>query len=120
MSLYWDIVMDWGLLRRKSKNPYLRDKLVISNKSVYFVAMVLNILLRIAWMQLVLEFNLRSLHKMTITTVISCLEIIRRGIWNFFRVENEHLNNVGKYRAFKSVPLPFSYYDDDKETDKDD
>ncbi|KAI9169252.1 hypothetical protein LWI28_009604 [Acer negundo] len=120
MSTYWDIVMDWGLLRRKSKNPYLRDKLVISNKSVYFVAMVLNILLRIAWMQLVLEFNLHSLHKLTITTVISCLEIIRRGIWNFFRVENEHLNNVGKYRAFKSVPLPFSYYDDDKETDKDD
>ncbi|TXG56543.1 hypothetical protein EZV62_017856 [Acer yangbiense] len=120
MSTYWDIVVDWGLLRRKSKNPYLRDKLVISNKSVYFVAMVLNILLRIAWMQLVLEFNLHSLHKLTITTVISCLEIIRRGIWNFFRVENEHLNNVGKYRAFKSVPLPFSYYDDDKETDKDD
>jgi len=23
------------------------------------------------------------------------------------RLENEHLNNVGKYRAFKSVPLPF-------------
>lgn len=32
------------------------------------------------------------------------------------RLENEHLNNVGKYRAFKSVPLPFSYY----ETDNDD
>ncbi|KAL5826357.1 hypothetical protein ACOSQ4_018154 [Xanthoceras sorbifolium] len=120
MSTYWDIVMDWGLLRRKSKNPYLRDKLVISQKSVYFLAMVVNMLLRIAWMQLVLEFNLHSLHKMTITTVISCLEIIRRGIWNFFRVENEHVNNVGKYRAFKSVPLPFSYYDDDKEADKDD
>jgi len=28
-------------------------------------------------------------------------------------VENEHLNNVGKYRAFKSVPLPFNYDDDD-------
>ncbi|OMO71881.1 hypothetical protein COLO4_27988 [Corchorus olitorius] len=50
---------------------------------------------------------------MAITTVISCLEIIRRGIWNFFRIENEHLNNVGKYRAFKSVPLPFNYDDED-------
>lgn len=28
------------------------------------------------------------------------------------RLENEHLNNVGKYRAFKSVPLPFSYTDE--------
>ena len=25
------------------------------------------------------------------------------------RLENEHLNNVGKFRAFKSVPLPFNY-----------
>lgn len=41
MSTYWDIVMDWGLLQRKSKNTYLRDNLVISNKSVYFAAMVM-------------------------------------------------------------------------------
>ncbi|KAJ6689964.1 hypothetical protein OIU85_006268 [Salix viminalis] len=34
------------------------------------------------------------------------------------KLENEHLNNVGKYRAFKSVPLPFTYYDTD--ADKDD
>lgn len=40
MSTYWDIVVDWGLLRRKSKNPYLRDKLIVSHKSVYFAAMV--------------------------------------------------------------------------------
>lgn len=31
------------------------------------------------------------------------------------RVENEHLNNVGKYRAFKSVPLPFNYEEEDKD-----
>lgn len=33
------------------------------------------------------------------------------------RLENEHLNNVGKYRAFKSVPLPFSYYEEDEDKD---
>lgn len=39
-NTYWDIVIDWGLLRRNSRNPWLRDKLLISNKAVYFVAMV--------------------------------------------------------------------------------
>ncbi|KAB2624514.1 phosphate transporter PHO1 10-like [Pyrus ussuriensis x Pyrus communis] len=34
------------------------------------------------------------------------------------RLENEHLNNVGQYCAFKSVPLPFGYCDVD--ADKDD
>ncbi|KAK7836145.1 phosphate transporter pho1 like protein 3 [Quercus suber] len=82
VSTYWDLVIDWGLLQRRSKNRWLRDKLLIHNK----------------------------------IAIVASLEIIRRGMWNFFRLENEHLNNVGKYRAFKSVPLPFNY---DEDEDKD-
>ncbi|KAK8695841.1 hypothetical protein V6N13_000988 [Hibiscus sabdariffa] len=108
-SLYWDIVMDWGLLNRNSTNPWLRDKLVVPHKGVYYVAMVLNCVLRLAWMQQVLGIQtVPFLHKTALVAVVASLEIVRRGIWNFFRLENEHLNNVGKYRAFKSVPLPFS------------
>ncbi|KAG4402030.1 hypothetical protein GLYMA_02G110600v4 [Glycine max] len=116
-NTYWDIVRDWGLLRRHSKNPYLRDQLILPHKSFYFIAMVLDIVLRISWMQLVFEMDWSPLHKVAMITVTSCLEIIRRGIWNFFRLENEHLNNVGNYRAFKSVPHPFSYYDDKNDKD---
>ncbi|KAL3654248.1 hypothetical protein CASFOL_003929 [Castilleja foliolosa] len=120
-NTYWDIVVDWGLLQRKSKNVLLRDKLLISHKSVYFAAMVLDVLFRFAWLQIVLTLNVHSLQGKTITTIFSCLEIVRRGLWNFFRLENEHLNNVGRYRAFKSVPLPFTYYDEeDDDDDKDD
>ncbi|XP_010258275.1 PREDICTED: phosphate transporter PHO1 homolog 3-like [Nelumbo nucifera] len=113
---YWDIVVDWGLLQRRSRNRWLRDKLLIPHKSVYFAAMILNVLLRFAWLQTVLNFKL-SLHRQALIAIVASLEIIRRGIWNFFRLENEHLNNVGKYRAFKSVPLPF-YYDEDEEKDE--
>ncbi|KAJ9709368.1 hypothetical protein PVL29_001035 [Vitis rotundifolia] len=114
-STYWDLVFDWGLLQKHSKNPWLRDKLLIPYKSVYFGAMVLNVLLRLAWLQTVLNFKLPFLHTEALVTIVACLEIIRRGIWNFFRIENEHLNNVGKYRAFKSVPLPFNYDEEDEE-----
>lgn len=40
VNTYWDLVLDWGLLQRNSKNKWLRDKLVISNHSVYYVAIV--------------------------------------------------------------------------------
>jgi hypothetical protein len=40
VGTYWDLVMDWGLLQRQSKNRWLRDKLLIPHKSVYFGAMV--------------------------------------------------------------------------------
>ncbi|XP_074309705.1 phosphate transporter PHO1 homolog 10-like [Silene latifolia] len=125
-NTYWDLVVDWGLLRRNSKNFYLRDRLLVSHKSVYYIAMVINVLLRATWLQYVLEFRVNGLRKTAFSTTISCLEIIRRGMWNFFRLENEHLNNVGKFRAFRSVPLPFNYHgqddddDDDDEEEKDD
>ncbi|XP_010461306.1 PREDICTED: phosphate transporter PHO1 homolog 8 [Camelina sativa] len=109
---YWDIVYDWGLLHRPSKS-WLREKLLVPHKSVYYVAMVVNIVLRLAWLQTVLDFNISFLHRETMIALIAILEIIRRGIWNFFRLENEHLNNVGKFRAFKSVPLPFNYNEDE-------
>ncbi|XP_055805296.1 phosphate transporter PHO1 homolog 9-like [Solanum dulcamara] len=113
-NTYWDLVIDWGLLQRNSKNPWLRDKLLVPHKIVYFVAIVLDILLRLVWMQLVLDFQeLPHLHKKAFVAIVACLEILRRGLWNFFRLENEHLNNVGKYRVSKSVPLPFNY-DEDK------
>ncbi|KAJ6689965.1 hypothetical protein OIU85_006269 [Salix viminalis] len=114
---YWDLVFDWGLLQRHSKNRWLRDKLLVPYKSVYFGAMVMNVLLRFAWLQTVLDFRFSSLHKETTIAIVASLEIIRRGMWNFFRLENEHLNNVGKYRAFKSVPLPFNYIEDDDNDD---
>ncbi|CAA7051891.1 unnamed protein product [Microthlaspi erraticum] len=107
-NTYWDIFKDWGLMNRNSKNPWLRDKLLIPHKSIYFIVMVVNVVLRLAWMQTVLGIKEAPfLHKRALVAVIGSLEIFRRGIWNFFRLENEHLNNVGKYRAFKSVPLPF-------------
>jgi len=39
-NTYWDIVNDWGLLRKHSRNPWLRDKLSLQDKNLYFVAMV--------------------------------------------------------------------------------
>jgi len=31
--------------------------------------------------------------------------IVRRFIWNFFRLEAEHLNNVGEFRAVRDISL---------------
>ncbi|KZV33662.1 hypothetical protein F511_34178 [Dorcoceras hygrometricum] len=116
VSTYWDIVFDWGLFQWNSKNRFLRDKLLVPHKSVYYAAVVLNVLLRLAWMQTVLNITIFSFHTQMMIALVAILEIIRRCIWNFFRLENEHLNNVGKFRAFKSVPLPFNY---DEDEDKD-
>lgn len=39
-QLYWDFVNDWGFLNPNSRNPWLRDDLILKNKSIYYVSIV--------------------------------------------------------------------------------
>lgn len=50
--------------------------------------------------------QLSSIIKLPLVELIAAVEIIRRGQWNLFRLENEHLNNCGKFRAVKELQLP--------------
>ncbi|CAO2209239.1 unnamed protein product [Urochloa humidicola] len=112
-QLYWDFVKDWGLLQPNSKNPWLRNDLILKRKSVYYLSMGLNLVLRLAWLQTVIHPNFGSLDSRVTSFFLAALEVIRRGHWNFYRLENEHLNNAGKFRAVKTVPLPFHEVDED-------
>lgn len=112
-QLYWDFVKDWGLLQVGSKNPWLRNELILRRKFIYFLSMGLNFILRLAWLQTVLHYNFGNLDYRVTSFFLAALEVIRRGHWNFYRLENEHLNNAGKFRAVKTVPLPFHEVDQD-------
>ncbi|XP_048333444.1 phosphate transporter PHO1 isoform X2 [Ziziphus jujuba] len=114
-QLYWDFVKDWGLFNPKSKNLWLRDDLILKSKSIYYISIALNAVLRVAWVETVMRFHrIGAVESRLIDFLLASLEVIRRGHWNFYRLENEHLNNVGNFRAVKNVPLPF------RETDSDD
>jgi hypothetical protein len=39
-QLYWDFVKDWGLLQMNSKNPWLRNELMLQRKMIYYLSMV--------------------------------------------------------------------------------
>ncbi|KAK6914121.1 EXS, C-terminal [Dillenia turbinata] len=113
-QLYWDFVKDWGFFNPNSKNAFLRDDLILKNKSIYYVSIVLNLVLRIAWVEAVIKFNIPMVESRLLDFSMASLEVIRRGHWNFYRLENEHLNNCGKFRAVKAVPLPFHETDTDE------
>ena len=100
-SLYaytWDIRMDWGLLDAKSfnaENRFLREEIVYSSKGYYYFGIVEDFLLRFSWAFKLALTNLGHLHGDLLTSILSPLEVFRRFVWNFFRLENEHLNNCG-------------------------
>ncbi|KAK7279254.1 hypothetical protein RJT34_24301 [Clitoria ternatea] len=112
-QLYWDFVKDWGFLNPKSKNSWLRDDLILKNKSIYYMSIALNVVLRVAWVETIVHLKVGPVQTRLLDFLLASLEVIRRGHWNFYRLENEHLNNVGHYRAVKAVPVPFREIDSD-------
>ncbi|XP_027367394.1 phosphate transporter PHO1-like [Abrus precatorius] len=112
-QLYWDFVKDWGFFNPNSKNPWLRDDLILKYKSIYYMSIALNAVLRVAWVETMMHLKVGPVQTRLLDFLLASLEVIRRGHWNFYRLENEHLTNVGHFRAVKAVPLPFRDIDSD-------
>lgn len=74
--------------------------------------MVVDPILRFNWI-----FYMIHAHELQTSSLVAFLialsEVLRRGLWTLFRVENEHCNNVGRFRASRDVPLPYDVEDED-------
>ncbi|XP_072934317.1 solute carrier family 53 member 1 isoform X1 [Epargyreus clarus] len=102
----WDVKMDWGLFTvgPYAENSLLREEIVYS-PGFYYFAIVEDFVLRFIWtVSFVLTEN-RIVGGEIMTWLLAPLEVFRRFIWNFFRLENEHLNNCGKFRAVRDISV---------------
>jgi len=61
--------------------------------------------LRFAWIFSFALVQVEFCSNDLITSVTAILEVFRRFVWNFFRLENEHLNNCGKFRAVRDISV---------------
>ncbi|PNF32044.1 Xenotropic and polytropic retrovirus receptor 1 [Cryptotermes secundus] len=102
----WDIKMDWGLFDKSAgENKFLREETVYSSTSFYYFAIVEDLVLRFAWAYSYILTEADYISGDLMTSIISPLEVFRRFVWNFFRLENEHINNCGKFRAVRDISV---------------
>uniref|UniRef100_A0A3Q3E3U4 Xenotropic and polytropic retrovirus receptor 1 n=1 Tax=Labrus bergylta TaxID=56723 RepID=A0A3Q3E3U4_9LABR len=107
-TLVWDLKMDWGLFDRNAgENTFLREEIVYPHKAYYYSAIVEDVLLRFSWTLTVSLSTVTGLHGISdiLATVLAPMEVFRRFVWNFFRLENEHLNNCGEFRAVRDISV---------------
>ncbi|KAG0209903.1 hypothetical protein BGX28_009870 [Mortierella sp. GBA30] len=94
----WDVYMDWGLFRFGKHGGGAYGHPFLRAELVYSKA-------TFYYLAIVFDF------------------VGSRWVWNFFRLENEHLNNCGQFRAIKDIPLPFHIHfegDSDEESSEED
>ena len=104
---FWDIYYDWSLGDLRANHPFLRKELGYKKVWWYYAAIIVDPILRFNWV-LYTIMPLQLQHSAVTSFAISLSEICRRGMWSLFRVENEHCTNVGRFRASRDVPLPYS------------
>ncbi|XP_060520077.1 solute carrier family 53 member 1-like isoform X2 [Cylas formicarius] len=102
----WDIKFDWGLFDGKAgDNRFLREEIVYSTTGCYYFAIVEDFVLRFGWAVLIGLTETGFVMENSVVCFLSVLEVFRRFVWNFFRLENEHLNNCGKFRAVRDISV---------------
>lgn len=101
-SFYWDVAKDWDLTlfseareRDSPDHPFgLRRKLLVHKPGVYYAVIAMDLVLRCTWM---LKLSPR-LEYMTdfegSIFMIQFLEVFRRWVWIFFRVETEWIRST--------------------------
>ncbi|KAK9451922.1 EXS family-domain-containing protein [Limtongia smithiae] len=112
-STFWDLFMDWSLVQTNCVHPLLRDELGFRRPIYYYAAMIIDPLLRLNWIFYVI-FPIQVQQSAVTSFLIALSEIVRRFIWIFFRMENEHCSNVGRFQASRNLPLPYEF-DSDQE-----
>ena len=95
-----------GLFSMEGEHPFLREHRGYKRPWVYYLAMILDPILRFNWIFYAIYAN-ELQHSALLSFFVGFSEICRRGMWTLFRVENEHCTNVGRFRASRDVPLPY-------------
>lgn len=102
----WDIVMDWSLGQSGATYPFLRNNLFYKRPQYYYAAIVSDVILRFQW--IFYAFFSTQIQQLAVTSFfIALAEILRRFLWMFLRMENEHCSNVILFRASRDSPLPY-------------
>jgi len=98
-SFWWDISKDWDMTllsneRIKPEHPYgLRQHRVFYSDSIYYTAIVVDFILRFTWVSR-LSSGLDKVNNFESGIfLLMFLEVARRWMWIFFRVETEWVRN---------------------------
>ncbi|KAF8430870.1 EXS family-domain-containing protein, partial [Boletus edulis BED1] len=97
----WDFLMDWSVCRPHARYPLLRRQLVYKSH-----VPVSNLCIRFIWVTYIF---LDGTNATLFSFIAALLEMLRRVQWNFYRLENQHLGNMGRYQVTREIPLPYRF-----------
>mmetsp|Transcript_66822 Transcript_66822/g.118316 ORF Transcript_66822/g.118316 Transcript_66822/m.118316 type:complete len:733 (-) Transcript_66822:73-2271(-) len=124
-AFIWDVCLDWGLSLRDFLGTYPeREEIQTPSspkvapskarhperhfpKRVYWICSFLNLIARSTWVFTLMPTSIVTgniVGRVVLVSVMSSVEILRRGIWAVLRMEYEQVSNASGFRALLWVP----------------
>jgi len=108
-SFFWDVYMDWGLGR--PDYGFLGPRLMFPKKKTYYMVICADLVMRFMWVLTLLPPQSGATFELPayLSAISMTIELFRRTIWSFFRLEHEHRQNTQGFRRVNVVPLHFDH-----------
>lgn len=106
-SWFWDVYVDWGLGR--VDYAFLGPRLMFPKKLHYYSVIFADLFLRFMWVLTLVPPQSGAKFELPnyLNAITMIVELFRRTLWSFFRLENEHRCNTSQFRRVDFVPLHF-------------
>mmetsp|Transcript_2823 Transcript_2823/g.5981 ORF Transcript_2823/g.5981 Transcript_2823/m.5981 type:complete len:376 (-) Transcript_2823:309-1436(-) len=108
-SFFWDVYMDWGLGR--PEYGFLGPRLMFPKKAEYYMVICADLVMRFMWVLTLVPPQSGAKFELPayLSAISMTIELFRRTIWSFFRLEHEHRQNTQGFRRVDVVPLHFDH-----------
>ena len=100
-SFLWDIFMDWGLFSLHRDGKCSMRQRYFYPTITYLVVSITNLVLRFAWAANQFE-PFASLDPSTLVLILELVEVLRRSVWNMYRIEWEIISAESKDKLLDS------------------
>ncbi|CAK79880.1 unnamed protein product (macronuclear) [Paramecium tetraurelia] len=106
---YWDLAKDFLFFEKDSKYKFLRNDLGYNSPTIYYIFAGVNLVLRCTW---VLSLSpdickLFGIKNELFVLLVGFLEMSRRFLNNFLKVEKEHIVNLRSLKVVQDLKYPF-------------
>lgn len=108
---WWDLKKDFLLFESDSKYKFLRNDLGYNSPKIYYTLAVLNFFLRCTWTLSLSPdmYKMLGLKNEIFVLIVGMLEMSRRFLNNFLKMEKEHITNLRSLKAVQDLKYPFKF-----------
>eukprot|EP00164_Ancoracysta_twista_P004301 GFYU01005794.1.p1 GENE.GFYU01005794.1~~GFYU01005794.1.p1 ORF type:complete len:659 (+),score=155.32 GFYU01005794.1:146-2122(+) len=109
-AFVWDVFVDWAVVIKNARGEWeLKSTALCDAQWSMWLLVLTNLGMRVMWGFTLTPMKVRFVDKEYEATLLTCIELMRRGMWTVLRLQNEQENNPDNYRSITEISYATGY-----------